>query len=62
MKIYELHLRFHKHLFMMFELTLFKHLSDNILAPTKWQAIIWTNELIEGKFTDVYMHHSALMS
>ena len=59
MKIYELHIRFHKHLFIMFELTLFEHLSDNVLAPTKWQAIIWTNE---GKFTDEYMRHSASKS
>ena len=34
-------------------------LKDNGLTPTKRQAIIWTND---GKFTDAYMLHSALMS
>ena len=29
------------------------------LAPTRWQAIIWTND---GKFTEAYMRHSASMS
>ena len=33
--------------------------SDNGLAPTRWQAIIWT---IDGKFTDAYMWQSASMS
>ena len=33
--------------------------SDNGLAPTRWQAIIWTND---DNFTDAYMRHSALMS
>ena len=33
--------------------------SDNGLAPTRRQAIIWTND---GKFTDAYMRHSASMS
>ena len=32
---------------------------DNGLAPTRWQAIIWTND---GKFTDAYMRHSASMT
>ena len=32
--------------------------SDNGLAPARRQAIIWTND---GKFTDVYMRHSAPM-
>ena len=30
-----------------------------ILAPSRRQAIIWTND---GKFTDAYMRHSASMS
>ena len=30
-----------------------------ILAPTRWQAIIWPND---GKITDAYMRHSASMS
>ena len=29
------------------------------LVPTRWQAIIWTND---GKLTDAYMHHSASLS
>ena len=33
--------------------------SYNGLAPTRRQAIIWTND---GKFTDAYMHHSSSMS
>ena len=33
--------------------------SDNGLAPTRRQAIIWSNG---GKFTDAYMRHSASMS
>ena len=33
--------------------------SDNGLAPTKRQAIIWTND---GYFTDAYMRQSASMS
>ena len=33
--------------------------SDNGLAPTRWQAIIWSND---GKFTDAYMRRSASMS
>ena len=32
---------------------------DNGLAPSIWQAIIWTNG---GLFTDEYMYHSASMS
>ena len=32
---------------------------DNGLAPTRRQAIIWTKY---GKFTDLYMRHSASMS
>ena len=27
--------------------------------PSRWQAIIWTND---GKFTDAYMRHLASMS
>ena len=33
--------------------------SGNVLAPTRRQAIIWTND---GKFADAYMRHSASMS
>ena len=33
--------------------------SDNGLAPSRRQAIIWTND---GQFTDAYMRHSASMS
>ena len=33
--------------------------SDNGLAPTRRQAIIWTND---GNFTDAYMRHSASTS
>ena len=33
--------------------------SDNGLAPTRQQVIIWTND---GKCTDAYMHHSVSMS
>ena len=33
--------------------------SDNGLAPTRRQAIIWTND---DKFTDAYMRRSASMS
>ena len=33
--------------------------SDSGLAPTRRQAIIWTND---GPFTDAYMRHSASMS
>ena len=33
--------------------------SDNGKAPTRLQAIIWTND---GKFIDAYMRHPASMS
>ena len=33
--------------------------SDNCLASSRRQAIIWTND---GQFTDAYMRHSASMS
>ena len=33
--------------------------SDNGLAPSRWQAIIWTNN---GSITNAYMRHSASMS
>ena len=32
---------------------------DNGLVPSRWQAIIWTND---GKFIDTYMCQSAWMS
>ena len=59
MKTYEFHLRFHWSLFLMFHLQYSSIGSDNSLVPFRRQAIIWTNG---GKFTDVYMHHSASMS
>ena len=33
--------------------------SDDGLAPSRRQAIIWTND---GRFIDAYMRHSASMS
>ena len=33
--------------------------SDNGLVPTRWQAIIWTND---GQIADAYLRHSASMS
>ena len=41
----------------MFELTLFQYWYG--LAPTRRQAIIWTND---GKFADAYVRHLASMS
>ena len=38
---------------------MFHNRSDNDLAPTRWQAIIWTND---GYLTDAYMRHSASVS
>ena len=42
-KTYEFGLRLHWSLFLRFQLTIFQHCSDYGLAPTKRQAIIWTN-------------------
>ena len=44
MKMYELRLRFHWSLFLSVPLTISHIDSDNGLAPTRWQAIIWTND------------------
>ena len=43
MKINELQLEFHWILFLRVQLTIFQHWFDNGLAPTRRQAIIWTN-------------------
>ena len=57
MKIYEFHLRFDWSLFLRFKLIIFQHwFRDNGLAPTRQQAITWTND---GYITDPYMRHSA---
>ena len=47
MKMYEFRLKFHSNLFFG---------SDNGLAPTRRQAIMWTND---GEFIDAYMCHSS---
>ena len=45
MNTFELLLRFHWILFLRVELTIFQHCgSDDGLALTRWQAIIWTND------------------
>ena len=49
MKMFILRLRFHWSLFSSVQLTIFQHWSDNGLAPSRRQAIIWTND---GGFTD----------
>ena len=54
MKMYEFCVRFHWSLFLRFELIYSSIGSDYGLAPTRWQAIIWTND---GKKTDAYMRH-----
>ena len=59
MKIFEFRLKFHWSLFLRVQLTYSSIGSDNGLAPSRGQAIIWTND---GLFTDAYMHHSASMS
>ena len=46
MKMHEIHLRFHWSLLPKFELKIFQIGSDNGLAPTRRQAIIWANEFI----------------
>ena len=43
MKMYEFCSRVHWSLFLRFELTIFQHLYNG-LAPTRRQAIIWTND------------------
>ena len=56
MKMYEFWLKFHCSLD---QLTISSTGSDNGLAPSRCQAIIWTSD---GYFTDTYMHHWASMS
>ena len=51
MKTYKFWLRFHWSLVLRVQLAIFQHWSDNGLALSRWQAIIWTND---GLFTDVY--------
>ena len=58
-KMLEFRLKFHWSSFLRVQLTIFHQGSDNGLAPTRRQAIIWSND---GKFTDAYMRHSASMS
>ena len=63
-KMNDIRLKFHWSLFLRFQLTIFQPRDSSIgsindLAPTSWQAIIWTND---GCFTNAYMHHSASMS
>ena len=58
-EMFEFRLKFHWSLFLRDRLTIFHLGSDNGLAPSRRQAIIWTND---GKFTDAYMGHSASMS
>ena len=60
MKIYKFQIRFHWSLFPTVQLTIFQDwFSDNGFAPSRQQAIIWTNN---GWFTGAYMHHSASVS
>ena len=44
MKIYEFRLRFHWSLFLMTQLTIFQHCSENGLTEVRRQAIVWTND------------------
>ena len=55
----EFRLIFHWSLCIRVQLTIFHISSDNGLAPSRWQAIIWTND---GELTDTYMSHSASVS
>ena len=55
-KMDELRLRFHWSLFLSAQLTHTSIGSDNGLAPTRRQAIIWTSG---GKFADAHILHSA---
>ena len=59
MKIYELRLIFHRILFLRVKLAISSIGSDNGLAPTRRQAIIWIND---GFIADTYMCHPASMS
>ena len=57
MKMFEFWLKSHWSLFLRVQYSIIG--SDNGLAPSRRQDIIWTND---GKFTDDYMRHSASMS
>ena len=59
MEMYEFHLKFHRNFFLRFELTNSSIGSVKGLVPTRWQAIIWTND---GYFIYTYMRHSASVS
>ena len=59
MKMFELRLKFLWSLFLRANEQYSSTGSDNGLAPTRRQAIIWTND---GLITDAYMRHSASMS
>ena len=55
MKMYAFGLKFNWNLFLRVQWTICLIGSDNGLAPSRWQAIIWTND---DYFTDEYMHHA----
>ena len=59
MKMFEFQLKFHWSLFLKVQLKYSSIGLDYGLAPSRRQAIIWTND---GKFNDAYMRHSASMS
>ena len=59
MKMIEFRLKFQWSLFPRVQLTYSSIGSDIGLAPSRRQAIIWTND---GWFTDAYIRHSASMS
>ena len=51
MKMHEFQLKFHWSLFLEVKLTIFSTGSDNGLAPTRRQAIIWTNDSLDHRCT-----------
>ena len=59
MKMFEFRFEIHWSLFLRVQLTISIFDLDNGLAPTRRQAIIWTDD---GWITDAYMRHSASMS
>ena len=58
-EIYEFWLQFPWSLLLRSNLQYSNIGSEKDLAPTRRQAIVWTND---GLFTDAYMRHSASMS
>ena len=44
MKVYEFRWRFHWNLFLCSQLTIFLYIWENGLVPTRWQAVICTND------------------